>query len=187
MSISGEDPRAIANIILLCGEEEGMSFSNLAVQKLLYFCHASFLATYRRPLVNGVFEAWAHGPVCRIVYDELKHYGRSKITEKIVKRDIFSNAVIPIELPNSRRVNSHIYSVVSRLGKLSTGQLVKLSHIEGGAWDFVWNKRETPVTLGNRIEDSLIREKFSMLKLPLQLNENNCESDWYEATPFAGD
>ena len=120
------------------------------------------------------------------MYDELKHYGRSKITENILRRDLFTNETSLIPLPESRRVISHVYTTVAHLGKLSTGQLVNLSHKRGGAWDFVWNKGKTSVTLGNKIDDKLILDKFSLL-LPISAQEDSFERDSYEATPFAGD
>ncbi len=180
----GNDPRAIANLILDCGQEEGLEFSNLALQKLLYFAHASYLLKYREPLIYGVFEAWEHGPVCRLIYDDLRHYGRKRITSRITRTDIFSINEKEIPLPKSKRVVSHVYAIVSTLGKLSPTQLVNLSHKKGGPWDSVWNNKATSASLGNRISDELIREKFSPLVLPM--SDDPKERIFYEATPFAG-
>ena len=57
------DPRAIANLMLDVADENGQQLSNLALQKLLYFAHATFLIETGSPLLGGFFEAWKYGPV----------------------------------------------------------------------------------------------------------------------------
>ena len=181
----GEDPRAVVNLLLECGDELGLSFTNLALQKLLYFAHASFLVETKRPLISGVFEAWEHGPVCRVVYDALKGYGRSPVTAPISKRDVFTNEQSEIAIPQSRQVTAHVFGVAKTLGRLSPSQLRNLSHIPNGPWDIIWNKAETSVTFGNRIPDSLIASNHRILPQPNQAAKKGY--DGYEATPFAGD
>lgn len=46
--------------------------SHLKLQKLLFYCDAYCLAYFKQELIEDVFEAWVHGPVCRKVYDSLK-------------------------------------------------------------------------------------------------------------------
>ena len=46
--------------------------SHLKLQKLLFYCQAYHLAYFKEPLFDEDFEAWVHGPVCRIIYDSLK-------------------------------------------------------------------------------------------------------------------
>lgn len=184
MSEHSFDPRAIANLIWQYGKEDGRLYSNVSIQKLLYFAHASFLVKTGQPLVKGVFEAWDYGPVSRPVYQALKEYGRQPVTEPISKVDIFTGEVTPIHSPTNRRVISHITQVVDTLGKLSPGKLIDLSHKKGGAWDLVWNKSKTSATFGNRISDKLTIRCYD--KLMIGLSESIEEEDKYEATPFTG-
>lgn len=184
MSI-GEDPRAVVNLILKCGSELDLQFSNLAVQKLLYFAHSSYLVTNRKPLISGVFEAWEHGPVCRAIYNELKSYGRSKITQPITKKDLFTGEERPIPASSKLSVVSHVYGVTKTLGRLSPSELRNLSHIHNGPWDVVWNKAKTSVTFGNRITDSLILERYRIIPTAIDTKDENFHG--FEATPFAGD
>lgn len=44
------------------------------VQKLCYYAQAWSLALFNTPLINCKFEAWAHGPVCRELRNELHEY-----------------------------------------------------------------------------------------------------------------
>ncbi len=178
------DPRAVTNLILECANSTGIEVTNLSAQKLLYFCHASYLAAYKVPLISGIFEAWEYGPVCPLVYDELKHFGKSKITSKIFRRDLFTKEEISIPVPNNTRVVSHVFKVVEQLGKLSAGKLVDLSHKKGGAWDSVWNNSGTSVTFNNRIDDNLILEKFQTLMISVK-SEQVMRGE-YESAPFTG-
>lgn len=49
------------------------SMSHLKLQKLLYYCEAYHLAYFDVSLIQEDFQAWAHGPVCRDVFDALKN------------------------------------------------------------------------------------------------------------------
>ena len=67
------DPRVVANAILAAADAEGTRISHVKLQKLLYLAHGFSLIEHGRPLVNGGFEAWPHGPVSigMVVPDEL--------------------------------------------------------------------------------------------------------------------
>lgn len=182
---SNLDPRAVANGILLAGQRREVPLSNLAVQKLLYFAHASYLARYRVPLVRAVFEAWEYGPVCRAVYNELRDYGRAPVTNPIQGRDPFSCVRSEIAPPSQQVVRDHLDDIVRALGGLAPSQLVSISHARGGPWQYVWNKCVTQPIVGNRISDRITAERFAYLKVPLR--EADCIGDIDEAAPPSGD
>jgi len=46
--------------------------SHLKLQKLLFYCDAYHLAYFGNELITDEFEAWAHGPVSRKIYNSLK-------------------------------------------------------------------------------------------------------------------
>lgn len=52
--------------------EAGDAITHLKLQKLLYFAQAWYLANRGEPLFSADFEAWAHGPVARLIYDRFK-------------------------------------------------------------------------------------------------------------------
>ena len=46
--------------------------SHLKLQKLLFYVQAYHLAYFDEPIIVDEFEAWAHGPVSRKVYNEVR-------------------------------------------------------------------------------------------------------------------
>ncbi|MDR1881915.1 MAG: DUF4065 domain-containing protein [Prevotella sp.] len=46
--------------------------SHLKLQKLLFYCDAYHMAYFGKELITDEFEAWAHGPVSRAIYNSLK-------------------------------------------------------------------------------------------------------------------
>jgi len=177
------DPRAVANLIIEYCEEDNLEQTNLGLQKLMYFAHATYLAKYRIPLVRGGFEAWEYGPVSRTLYKSLKEFGRQPVKSKIVIRDIFTGYDLTAENQLCRRAKVAIHHVVETYAQLSPGKLVELSHARGGAWDLVWNKGKTSATIGNIISDELTIERFRFLRFPTDNRQPLKEID-YEATPI---
>jgi uncharacterized phage-associated protein len=73
------DGRAIANCVLDLADAEGIQLSNLALQKIVYFCHAWHLVETGNPLVKTEFEAWQHGPVLQYLYRQFKAFENQPI------------------------------------------------------------------------------------------------------------
>ncbi len=46
--------------------------SHLKIQKLLYYIQWYHLAYFWEPIINDDFQAWVHGPVSKIFYDQVK-------------------------------------------------------------------------------------------------------------------
>jgi uncharacterized phage-associated protein len=78
------DARAIANFFLDRAEARGIKLSILTLLKVLYFAHAWYLAKEDKPLIAQPFEAWEHGPVNRVVYDQFKNIGKDPINKRAV-------------------------------------------------------------------------------------------------------
>jgi uncharacterized phage-associated protein len=53
----------------------GYGFTNMKLQKALYYAQAFFMAFYGKPLFDDDCEAWTHGPVYRTVYQRFAHNG----------------------------------------------------------------------------------------------------------------
>lgn len=62
------DPLIMGQYVL---KEHG-SMSHLKLQKLLYYIQAYHLAYFDSPIFKEKFQAWAHGPVMRRLFDEVK-------------------------------------------------------------------------------------------------------------------
>lgn len=185
MNANGYDPRSVVNAMIAIGNRIGVSLPNVSIQKLLYFAHAAYLVQFKRPLVQGVFEAWDYGPVCPPVYHALKENGRGPVKEPIKRLNPFTGEVSDVDPLNDDEALFHLERVLRTMGHLSPGQLIELSHSPEGAWATVWNKSKTGPTIGNRIDDILTSSRFSRLKMSLRDASAYGETD--EATPFAGD
>lgn len=158
----GQDGRAVANFVLDVCDEEGILVTNLALQKLVYFCHAWHLVEFDEPLIKQDFEAWDYGPVLQYLYREFKHCGRSAIRARSKKLNRFSGKqeIALFEAPKDKI--EFLRKVIGFYGKLTASQLVEISHAEGGPWDKVWN-HDGKINPGMRIENADIRSYYSTL------------------------
>lgn len=72
----------IAQFFINFGCESGDCVTHLKLQKLCYLAEAYYLALYNTPLTGESFEAWAHGPVSKLIWNKYKQYRWLNITEK---------------------------------------------------------------------------------------------------------
>lgn len=54
-------------VILSLNGDEDYSLINLKLQKLMYYIQAWSLGINGKPMMNGKFEAWVHGPMHRVI------------------------------------------------------------------------------------------------------------------------
>lgn len=186
--VSAYDPRAIANTLLdIANEDFEVGFTNLKLQKVLYFAHCKHLIEHSSPLISGHFEAWKYGPVNVPTYEAFKAAGASDITFRAQKYDIIADQYISIEKIADRKVIATLISIVSWAKNLSAGQLVDLSHAKGGPWDFIVNKARDSVTLGLRITDEVIKQRYKNQIIVMGgLNQHYAFGELVEETPIAG-
>lgn len=183
MSAHSHDPRAIANLLLDQADEAGTQLSNLALQKLLYFCHGIHLIERKEPLISGYFEAWQYGPVHPVAYRAFRDAGSAPIKFRAEKQDILTGECLPIPQPSDSQVVQLASHVINSLGKLSPGRLVDLSHAPNSPWHFIVDKGRTSVAFGLRISDEVIRQRFKFHKVSIGAAPLAGEPG--EDTPFA--
>lgn len=159
------DPRAIANLILEEGQLAERAVTNLALQKLLYFAHALFLVERKQPLVSGYFEAWQFGPVHPTVYQSFKSAGDQPITLRATAMNALTGARSEIPTPSDPTIRRHIQRVMMFYGALTPGRLVDISHAKDAPWHFVVENSKGKVTLGLRISDEVILDRFKYHKV----------------------
>lgn len=121
---------AIANRILHEAQERGVSVTNLQMQKFVYFAQGFALAQLGHPLFDEDFEAWTYGPVVPRLYRLLKHYEAKPIGP-------LPTSSVVAEGSKAARV---ICEMMDKLGKLSSTQLVRLSHREDSPWTATWKE-----------------------------------------------
>lgn len=179
------DPRSVANIMISFAARRDIPLTHVAIQKLVYFAHASYLVRHDIPLVSGYFEAWEHGPVHRVLYNALRANGRQIVRGEITRRDPFSGQEETIPPPTEYQILDHVEEIMRRLGSLPPGRLIDLSHAPGGPWDYIWNKAKTEPVLGNRISDTVTKRLFPQTKIGVPLEPRFGDVD--EAAPLTDD
>lgn len=107
-------------------ERSGWNVSNLQLQKLMYLAQMIYMGrTDGKRLFEGDFEAWDYGPVEPDLYHKVKVFGSEAI------RDVFRKARGFDDKDPRRKVMD---DVTNRFLKFSAGDLVEITHWDGGAW-----------------------------------------------------
>jgi len=154
------DGREIANFILDFCDKQNTKISNLALQKILYFCHVWSIVELDRPLIKHQFEAWKLGPVLEYVYREFKDFEKNFITSRACKLDPITGINIIAEYELDNATEKLLKNVVNFYSRLPASYLVDLSHAKGGPWDLVYNHTEK-VRPGMKIDNSCIKKYYS--------------------------
>jgi len=145
----------VANYILDYADENGISVTNLGLQKIIYFCHVWFLVTTKKPLIKHNFEAWEFGPVLPYLYRFFKDFGEKKITTRATKLDPNTGKKVIAIINMNKGEEILLKSIVSFYSRLSVNQLVEQSHVSGGPWHQVWH-HEKNVNPGMQISNQAI-------------------------------
>ncbi len=103
--------------------QPGEVITPLETQRLVYFSQAWQLANKGRPLFDDDFEAWATGPINRLIFDRYENFFYTNIpaieTKRVVKGE-------KLELLNG---------VWERYGAIKGEALDAVSREPGGPWD----------------------------------------------------
>lgn len=164
----GYDGRAIANFVLDFCDERQRRVTNLALQKIVYFCHVWSLIELRRPLIRHKFEAWEYGPVLPYLYREFKNYDRAPIVGRATKMDPVDGKYYLVRYDVDSQTDALIKEIADFYTRLRASDLVELSHAEGGPWHCVWN-HGGKVNPGMQIDDVRIVEFYSKAVRPFSI------------------
>lgn len=159
------DGRAIANFVLDVCEADGRGISNLALQKIVYFCHAWILVKHNKPLIRHHFEAWQYGPVLQYLYRDFNEFENKPITNRARKLNPVTGEKEVVAYSLDTETETLLRKVVSFYSRLNAGTLVELSHADDGPWHEVWHHGEK-VKPGMKIEDDSIRSYYSKKSSP---------------------
>ncbi|HYH81999.1 MAG TPA: type II toxin-antitoxin system antitoxin SocA domain-containing protein [Longimicrobium sp.] len=125
----------------------GDSITNLKLQKLVYYAQAWTMAMLGRPLFTEAVEAWAHGPVVDVVYQEYKGHGYNGLPRSRKK---------PRFAPEERIV---LEDVLAAYGEHSATFLEALTHSEA-PWRTAWGDRPSTSRSRREIPLSLMGEFY---------------------------
>jgi uncharacterized phage-associated protein len=128
--------------LLAWADQNDASVSNLKVQKLLYYAQGHYLGIHGRPLFNDAIEAWAHGPVVRSVYHELKRYGNGSIDVDQVVGDDF-------DWDDFKDVEEHLMRVWNTYGEYEAWALRNRTHREA-PWKTTFDEGERGLVISHQ-------------------------------------
>jgi uncharacterized phage-associated protein len=164
------DSREIANLLLDLAEARQQAVTQLLLYKILYFTHGWYLAAYCKPLLAHDFEAWAHGPVIKVVRDEFKGFGDRPIIGRASKLDIYSgqrSVVVPKVSPEDAEFVARIFESYSKYG---AWKLSEMTHEQDSPWDKIWNSQKPVGRLALRLRNEDIRAHFDGLSSRISIS-----------------
>jgi uncharacterized phage-associated protein len=163
------DARAIANFFLDYGAAKGQSVTIMSLLKILFFAHAWHLIKTGVPLVGQPFEAWKHGPVSRVVYDQFKGLGSRPITARAKVLNVMTAQYEVAECNDLDSETSNLLrNVFDYYSQYHPFTLSDLTHEKGSAWDKVWTEATRRAVPGMVISNESIRDWFQQDRLALK-------------------
>ena len=162
------DGREVANYVLDHSEKNGITVTNLGLQKITYFCHTWFLVSTNKPLIKQNFEAWEFGPVLPYLFRIFKEFGDQSITSRAKKLDPKTGSKVIARIDMDEREESLLEGIVAFYSRLSINQLVEQSHVSGGPWHEVWH-HESIVNPGMQINNQAILKFYTSKDRPYTL------------------
>jgi len=136
----------VANYFIESGNGE---YSPLKIQKLIYIANLLHIRRFNISLVKESFHAWEYGPVIPGLYHELKQYGRLHVRNPIKTKfcvTLDSDQLFLLDM------------VDKTFGCMAPSRLVRLTHLEGGAWD----KNYIPGARVKIPEDNIVEEAMGI-------------------------
>ena len=104
------------------------NMSHKKIQKLCYYAQAWSVTLNDEDIVDGIkFEAWAHGPVCREIWDMCKQYGWRDI---MIKDEFVKDSKEEIDSRFSEDQKEILELVWKTYGKYSPNELEAITHTE---------------------------------------------------------
>jgi uncharacterized phage-associated protein len=158
--LASYDARAIANYVLDVAEQLSLPIYATTLLKVVYFAHGWHLAKFQQPLVAQPFEAWKHGPVVRVVYDQVAQTNGAPITKRL---RVFNAQTVGYEEPRpnlSPTSESLVRAVVAAYSVHHPFLLSEMTHEDGSPWIAAWHASLRGQSPGARIANEDIREYF---------------------------
>ncbi|MEI9918540.1 MAG: Panacea domain-containing protein [Bacteroidota bacterium] len=133
----------------------GGSMSHLKLQKLLFYVQAYHLAYFEKPLIEDDFQAWAHGPVSRKVYNSLKDNTRLYDQVSYVRgpKEEHVKKIVRKTLTDDQK--NLVDEVVEMFSDLTGLQLENLTHNEKP-----WIKARKGVAAGERSDNVISKDSI---------------------------
>lgn len=154
------DARAVANFFIDRASESSRPVSAMTLLKVLYFAHGWYLAKTGRPLVAQPFEAWKHGPVNCVVYEQMKGQGSKPVTGKLESFDVDECRFVETPYDFEPETAVFLANIFDCYAQFHPFKLSDLTHVSGSPWDIVWSQAERKAVPGMVIPNNLIKSWF---------------------------
>lgn len=154
------DARQVANFLLDYADEQGVTLTNMALLKHIYFAHGWHLASRSAALVSNRFEAWEHGPVIRTVYECFKKYDAAPITSRATIVDWETGEVREARADFCAETAALLRATLDYYAGYGAFELSAITHEPGGPWDRVRNAGDGKVRLNMEISTRAIYDHF---------------------------
>ncbi len=141
------DSKVIANRLIDLASDNDETLTPMQILKLVYIAHGWMLGLYRRPLISDEIQAWQYGPVIPGLYNALREYRGSPVTQRIKCKEA------ALDDP-SESIVSQVYN---QYGKMSGPALSRLTHAPATPWALTYE----PGSFGLRISDDLIEDSYA--------------------------
>lgn len=122
------------------------------LQKICYYVYCWYLVLNDERLFNSKFQAWIHGPVDPLIYQEFKHNGWENIEYNESK-----------EIKLTIRDERFIISILDIYGIYAADELEKLTHKEQ-PWKSARLNLPSNVSSNNIISDLDIKEYYGSIE-----------------------
>lgn len=151
------DAREVANFLLDHADSADQDITVMSLLKIIYFCHGWYLASTGQPLIKNRIEAWKHGPVIPILYEQFKIFRDKKISKRAVAYNFNEGCDCPASYNISTSDKDFIVSVYKSYSSLHAFRLSDITHEKNSPWDKVWH---SGTRVGMTIKNNEIREHF---------------------------
>lgn len=140
----------VARKLLDFGNECRRPLTPLEIMKLTYICHGWHLALRNEALVSDQAQAWQYGPVFPDLYQSLKSYGASPVTQVPVSSSEWFEKK---EMGDAEvKVTKNVFEAYRRFNGI---QLSSMTHQAGTPWDQAWRRGKN-----SSISDESIKAHF---------------------------
>ena len=118
------------------------------MQKVLYFAHMRYLGIEKKRLIDEDFQAWEYGPVLPSLYHRVKVAGRNPVHKVLFLWE-------DPELEEDSIEYRYLKDTYEAMKDIEPGQMINISHCEGGAWDEVYEMGTRNIIIP---EEAIIKE-----------------------------
>lgn len=157
--------RAVANVFLEAGWDEGVPIEAMKLQKLVYIAHGWSLAILGKPLIQERMHAWEHGPVVPDLYHHFKHFGGEPI-DHYAQGDRERR---PQVVDWDSETRNLLKKVWGEYGRSTGSELRALTHESGSPWDWVKTASGGRIPRGMIIPNQVIGDHYRSL-IPISGN-----------------